>query len=150
MVGRHPDGNGTPDVTHPAKFTAIVVLPVPSGIMPSTRPRRDTAASATAAPTTHGLSLLASLRLHAQASPAGACADTHIGELTMTKLITPETNTSSNNLGLPPPLDIELSDGDRVVGWLTDDALGFRGFADEVEAVHASWVASRALARGAR
>jgi hypothetical protein len=38
-------------------------------------------------------------------------------------------------------------DGDRAVGWTTDNAIGFRGFADETEAVHAAWVAHRALAR---
>jgi hypothetical protein len=67
----------------------------------------------------------------------------------MTATLSPE------RIGLPPPvprpplkaLDLELLDGDRAVGWISGDRVGFRGFADEVEAAHAAWVAHRTLAR---
>lgn len=51
--------------------------------------------------------------------------------------------------GLPPPveLDLTLTDAGRAVGWVRDDRVGFRGFADELEAAHAAWVAHRTLAR---
>ena len=54
---------------------------------------------------------------------------------------------TSDHLGLPPPLDFELRDADRVAGWVRGHAIGFRGFADATEAVHAAWVAHRALAQ---
>ena len=50
-------------------------------------------------------------------------------------------------LAHPPPLEMDLVDADRVVGWIIGDRIGFRGFADETEATHAAWVAHRALAR---
>jgi hypothetical protein len=50
-------------------------------------------------------------------------------------------------LAHPPPLEIDLVDADRVVGWIIGDTIGFRGFADETEATHAAWVAHRTLAR---
>ena len=50
-------------------------------------------------------------------------------------------------LAQPPPLDMDLVDADRVVGWIVGSAIGFRGFTDETEAIHAAWVAHRALAR---
>jgi hypothetical protein len=46
-----------------------------------------------------------------------------------------------------PALAADLMDGDRVVGWASGRTVGFRGFADEHEAVHAAWVAYRTLAR---
>lgn len=58
------------------------------------------------------------------------------------------TQLSPGDLGLPPPqLWLELSDAGRAVGWAASDVIGFRGFADEVEAAHAAWVAYRTLAR---
>ena len=57
------------------------------------------------------------------------------------------TQLSRDHLGLPPPLEVDLIDADRRVGWITGNAVGFRGFADETEAAHAAWIAYRALAR---
>ena len=54
---------------------------------------------------------------------------------------------SPGRVGLPPPAKWDLMDADHVVGWTTENAVGFRGFADETEAVHAAWVAHRTLAR---
>jgi hypothetical protein len=42
---------------------------------------------------------------------------------------------------------MDLTDGDRVVGWITGHRIGFRGFIDETEATHAAWVAHQTLAR---
>lgn len=53
----------------------------------------------------------------------------------------------AHHLGLPPPAEWNLYDGDRVVGWTRANAVGFLGFADQTEAVHAAWVAYRALSR---
>ena len=47
----------------------------------------------------------------------------------------------------PPPFEMDLVDADRMVGWVVDQAIGFRGFEDETEATHAAWVAHRTLAR---
>ena len=57
-----------------------------------------------------------------------------------------------NHLPEPPPVrrndfQLDLLDGDRVVGWITPATIGFTGFATETEAAHAAWVAYRALAR---
>ena len=57
------------------------------------------------------------------------------------------TQFAPDHLALAPPLELDLIDADRAVGWIADDVVGFRGFADEVEAAHAAWVAYRALAR---
>jgi hypothetical protein len=57
------------------------------------------------------------------------------------------TQLSPDRVGLPPPHKMDLIDAHRVVGWIRGDAVGFRGFADEVEAAHAAWVAYRTLAR---
>ncbi|HJU90419.1 MAG TPA: hypothetical protein VJ672_13570 [Gemmatimonadaceae bacterium] len=57
------------------------------------------------------------------------------------------TNRSPGRIGLPPPAAWNLVDGDRLVGWTRDTRIGFRGFADQTEAVHAAWVAYRTLAR---
>jgi len=59
------------------------------------------------------------------------------------------TDLPRNNMPLPPPdpLEISLLDGNRVVGWVKDHAVGFRGFADETEAAHAAWVAHGTVAR---
>jgi hypothetical protein len=54
---------------------------------------------------------------------------------------------SASHLGLPPPAQWTLYDADRAVGWTTDHTVGFHGFVDQTEAVHAAWVAYRALAR---
>jgi hypothetical protein len=56
------------------------------------------------------------------------------------------TRLSADRLALPPP-DLDLMGGERRVGWIAGDAVGFRGFADETEAAHAAWVSYRALAR---
>lgn len=52
-----------------------------------------------------------------------------------------------DRLALPPPIDVDLVDAGRTTGWITDDAVGFRGFGDETETAHAAWVGHRALAR---
>ena len=57
------------------------------------------------------------------------------------------TQLALDRLALPPPLDLELVDADRTTGWIADNAVGFRGFGDETEAVHAAWVAHRTMAR---
>ena len=62
------------------------------------------------------------------------------------------THLIPNHLPEPPPVQrhdfqLDLLDGDRVVGWLRPDAIGFTGFANETEASHAAWVAYRALSR---
>ena len=53
---------------------------------------------------------------------------------------------------LDPLLHLELSDGDRAVGWIRGRQIGFRGFANEVDSGIAAWVAygtaERRLARG--
>lgn len=52
-------------------------------------------------------------------------------------------------MATPPPatFELDLVDGDRVVGWVSADAVGFRGFADAPEAANSSWVAFRAMQR---
>ncbi len=62
------------------------------------------------------------------------------------------THLTPNHLPEPPPVgrhdfQLDLLDGDRVVGWVRPDAIGFAGFANETEAAHAAWVAYRALSR---
>ena len=52
----------------------------------------------------------------------------------------------------PPPIaprafDLNLFDGDRLVGWIAPDRIGFIGFDNEVEAAHAAHVAHREVAR---
>jgi hypothetical protein len=54
---------------------------------------------------------------------------------------------STNQHALPPPGADELTDGDRVVGWIVDDRVGFGGFATAQEAAHAAWVAYRTMER---
>ena len=54
---------------------------------------------------------------------------------------------SPNRVALPPPLEMDLVHAEREVGWISRDRVGFRGFADELEAAHAAWVAHRTLAR---
>ena len=54
---------------------------------------------------------------------------------------------AASHLGLPPPAQSKLYDADRAVGWTAGRTVGFLGFADQTEAVHAAWVAYRALAR---
>ena len=48
---------------------------------------------------------------------------------------------------MAPPLDLDLDDGSRVVGWVRGWTVGFRGFANENEAAGAAWIAYKALAR---
>jgi hypothetical protein len=57
------------------------------------------------------------------------------------------TQLAPDRLALPPPLDLDLVDAGRTTGWIADNAVGFRGFGDATEAVHAAWVAHRTLAR---
>ena len=57
------------------------------------------------------------------------------------------TQLAPDRFGLPPPIERDLVDADRVTGWIVGNAVGFRGFAGEGEATHAAWVAHRALAR---
>ncbi|AHG92813.1 hypothetical protein J421_5278 (plasmid) [Gemmatirosa kalamazoonensis] len=51
-----------------------------------------------------------------------------------------------SRLPTPPPLALDLSHAGRPVGWVRGDTIGFRGFASNVEAAHAAWVAYRAVA----
>lgn len=57
------------------------------------------------------------------------------------------TQLSPQHLSLPPPLELDLIDAGRTVGWIVDDIVGFRGFADETDAAHAAWVSHRTLSR---
>ena len=57
------------------------------------------------------------------------------------------TQLEHSQLALPPPLDLDLTDSGRTLGWIAGNAVGFRGFADETEAAHAAWVAYRTIAR---
>lgn len=54
---------------------------------------------------------------------------------------------STNQHAVPPPGAVELTDDDRVVGWIVENRVGFGGFATEQEAAHAAWVAYRTMAR---
>ena len=56
------------------------------------------------------------------------------------------TSLSPNRLAEPPP-HVELIDGDRSVGWIRGDAIGFRGFGTAIDAAHAAWIAHRTLAQ---
>jgi hypothetical protein len=42
---------------------------------------------------------------------------------------------------------MDLVDAGRKAGWITGNAVGFRGFGDETEAAHAAWIAHRTLTR---
>lgn len=58
------------------------------------------------------------------------------------------TMTAPDRLALPPPpLRRDLVDGERAVGWIDANEIGFRGFADAREAAHAAWIAYRTIAR---
>lgn len=57
------------------------------------------------------------------------------------------TQLSPEHLALPPPLGLDLVDAGTPVGWIADDTVGFRGFADETNAAHGAWVAHRTLSR---
>src|SRR5690242_9019842 len=57
------------------------------------------------------------------------------------------THVELHNIALPPPLGLELVDGERVVGWIAGRSFGFSGFGSETEAAGAAWVAYRAVAR---
>ena len=46
-----------------------------------------------------------------------------------------------------PSLALDLTEMDRRIGWVRDDAVGFRGFGSRDEAAHAAWAAVRAVAR---
>jgi hypothetical protein len=50
-------------------------------------------------------------------------------------------------LAARPSLELDLMDGNRHVGWISGNGVGFRGFENLTQAVHAAWVAHRALAR---
>ena len=52
-----------------------------------------------------------------------------------------------NHLGVPPPLDVELRDGEVLVGRVRDDVIAFRGFEHATDAAHAAWLAHRTLNR---
>ncbi len=61
--------------------------------------------------------------------------------------ITQDLDRSTTQLGLPPPGALELIDGDRVVGWVKNNRVGFLGFGSADEAAHAAWVAYRTMSR---
>lgn len=44
-------------------------------------------------------------------------------------------------------LKLDLFDSDRSVGWIRGQIVAFRGFATQVEAAHAAWIAHRTLVR---
>ena len=67
--------------------------------------------------------------------------------MTTQRSLRPAPRPAPNRLGLPPPVALDLMHTDRHVGWVNGDAIGFRGFAGDVEATHAAWVAYRTLAR---
>ena len=52
-------------------------------------------------------------------------------------------------MALPPPSSVVLDLAVRgtVVGWIDGTAVGFRGFGDASEALHAAWLAHRTVAR---
>lgn len=52
-----------------------------------------------------------------------------------------------NHLAQPPTFHLHLYDEDRKVGWVSSHALGFRGFANEDEAMHAAYFAYRIISR---
>jgi hypothetical protein len=45
----------------------------------------------------------------------------------------------------PPQFQLDLLDGDRVVGWINQHTIAFHGFADETEGGYAAWAAHRTL-----
>lgn len=54
----------------------------------------------------------------------------------------------TSHLATPPPAARrDLLAGDTVFGWIDGMTIGFRGFRDEAEAVHAAWVAYRTMSR---
>src|SRR5688500_17075197 len=57
------------------------------------------------------------------------------------------TQVRPHDMALPPPLGLELIDGERVVGWIAGRSFGFGGFGSEAEAAGAAWVAYRTVAR---
>jgi hypothetical protein len=57
------------------------------------------------------------------------------------------TVMAPDRLALPPPPRLDLVDDERAVGWIDDNEISFRGFADETEAAHAAWIAYRTIAR---
>ena len=54
---------------------------------------------------------------------------------------------SLDQMSLPPPLALDLIDGDRPVGWIRAGSIGFRGFGRETEAATAAWLAYGTLVR---
>jgi hypothetical protein len=52
-----------------------------------------------------------------------------------------------NQRAQPPTFDLNLFASERTIGWLTPFTVGFGGFANRAEAMHAAWVAHRTLAR---
>jgi hypothetical protein len=54
---------------------------------------------------------------------------------------------SRKALALPPSVELDLVDDESRIGWISGDRVGFRGFADRAEAVHAAWVAHDVLVR---
>jgi len=68
-------------------------------------------------------------------------------QTTQTLQPTPTMENAMISRDARPPFAADLMDRDRVVGWASGRTVGFRGFADEHEAMHAAWVAYRTLAR---
>lgn len=54
---------------------------------------------------------------------------------------------ATSQLAQPPTFDLDMYDGDQMVGWLSPDSLGFRGFESETEAMPAAFLAHRTLSR---
>lgn len=59
------------------------------------------------------------------------------------------TGISHAELRVPPPEQQDLFDGDRRVGWIAGDRIGFAGFATTLEAAHAAQVVHTAIDRWA-
>jgi len=57
------------------------------------------------------------------------------------------TELLATQLAHPPDFDLDMFDGDRMVGWLSPHAVGFRGFESDSEAMPAAFLAHRTLSR---
>ena len=53
----------------------------------------------------------------------------------------------ATRMAVPPPRRLDLLDAETTGGWIDDLAIGFRGFANEAEAVYAASVAYRTMER---
>jgi hypothetical protein len=68
-------------------------------------------------------------------------------EITANLLMLPRPFALPPPFAEPPPFDLDMMDGDWLVGRITPTTIGFGGYATADEAVHAAWVAHSALVR---